>query len=147
MATIKSPEGASVISGLSTNSPMLSSQKKRADVPSLSPVTASSIGTAALEGNNRHQRGEKRGGKPVSRNEFGCAVDACLLPYSVAWADAMYEACLGEADVAENSDETHNGEGGKKRRRKIVRTQEEFWAAFGEALESALDDCDDILCR
>lgn len=108
---------------------------------------------------NAHREERKPGEPPVSREEFERVLAICCLPYSLTWADAAYELCLGEvgskgeadAAVANAAAIAAMGSYGtygksKTKKRKIKRTCEEFWAAFGAALVEAREDCDDLLC-
>lgn len=105
-------------------------------------------GPHVREGSNRLSRRHR--GPPVTREEFGVVVDACHLPYSLAWTEATYEACLGGgAGVgARGGGISGEGEldGTKEKRRKKMRTRVEFWATFRAALEATREECDDILC-
>ncbi|CAM9341265.1 unnamed protein product, partial [Ectocarpus sp. 13 AM-2016] len=90
----------------------------------------------------------RAGDPPVSREEFERILAVCDLPYSLTWADATYEMCNGEVGV-QGEVEAYSGYGewkAKKKKRKALRTREQFWAAFGATLVSAGDDCDDLLC-
>lgn len=90
----------------------------------------------------------------MSREEFERVLAVCNLPYSLTWADAAYELCMGEVGTKGEVETTtamaamgSYGTGKAKiKKRKIVRTREEFWAAFGAALVEAREDCDDLLC-
>eukprot|EP00752_Nemacystus_decipiens_P001572 g1533.t1 len=107
----------------------------------------------------RHRR--KPGDPPVSRKEFERVLAVCNLPYSLTWADAAYELCMGEvmtkgemeaaasnaATMAAMGSYGSIGKGkAKSNKKKIERTREQFWAAFGAALVEAREDCDDLLC-
>ena len=119
--------------------------------------------TAADGGGGTHARKNQRkpGDPPVSREEFERVLAVCSLPYSLTWADAAYELCMGEvgtkaeaeaaaanaAAMAAMGSSGAFGKGkSKSKKRKVSRTREEFWAAFGAALVAAREDCDDLLC-
>lgn len=118
---------------------------------SLSRYASRSVGRRSEPvgaGERQHPEDRKRlrreKGPPVTREEFKVVLEACRLPFSVAWTEATYEACLGGGTGAGG----HGGEPDavKRRKRKRIRTPVEFWSAFVMALEAAGDDCDDILC-
>lgn len=101
-----------------------------------------------MGGGSDSNRTRGAGDPPVSREEFERILAVCDLPYSLTWADATYELCNGGGGQGEVEAYGGYGEGNamKKKKRKVVRTREQFWAAFGAALVSAGDDCDDLLC-
>lgn len=102
-----------------------------------------------MGGGSGSNKTRRAGDPPVSREEFERILAVCDLPYSLTWADATYELCNGEVGV-QGEVEAYggyvDGKVKKKKKRKVVRTREQFWAAFGAALVSAGDDCDDLLC-
>lgn len=121
------------------------------------------VKTAHGFGERSAQRRQQRkpGDPPVSREEFEHVLAVCDLPYSLTWADAAYELCMGEgmtkreaaAAAANTAAMAAMGSYGlvgkgksKSKKRKIERTREEFWASFGAALVEAREDCDDLLC-
>lgn len=119
-----------------------------------------SDGGVGGDGNARIKR-RKPGDPPVSREEFERVLAVCDLPYSLTWADAAYELCMGEVGTkgeaeaaaanaaimaAMGSSGTYGRGKTHSKKRKVVRTREEFWAAFGAALVEAREDCDDLLC-
>lgn len=110
---------------------------------------------------NTLRKQRKPGDPPVFREEFERVLAVCCLPYSLTWADAAYELCMGEvgtkgevetaaanatAMAAMGSYGASGKAKAKSKKRKIVRTCEEFWAAFGATLVEASQDCDDLLC-
>lgn len=125
---------------------------------------ASTASVKAADGGDDRQaqrRQRKPGDPPVSREEFERVLAVCNLPYSLTWADAAYELCMGEvgtkaeaeaaaanaaAMAAMGSSGTHGKGKSKSKKRKTLRTREEFWAAFGAALMAAREDCDDLFC-
>lgn len=116
-------------------------------------------------GNGKMNRRRRAGEPPVSREEFERILAVCRLPYSLTWADAAYELCLGEVGDKGNVEASSSaivasafaagshvsgssyGKGkDKNKKRKVYRTREQFWASFGAALVGAREDCDDLLC-
>lgn len=106
----------------------------------------------------KQARRRKAGEPPVSREEFERVLAVCRLPYSLTWAEAAYELCMGEAGskVEEQTAAAYAAAmaamgsqgalGAKKKKRKVTRTCEQFWASFGAVLVGAREDCDDLLC-
>lgn len=54
---------------------------------------------------------------------------------------------MAEGGIKGDGGAASYGRGGKTKKKRAVRTREEFWSTFGAALEGARDDCDDVLCR
>lgn len=120
------------------------------------------IADGAGGGQGKAQRKQRKpGDPPVTREEFERVLAVCCLPYSLTWADAAYELCMGEVGAkrelgaaaasaaalgAMGSYGAYGKGKAKNKKRKITRTREEFWAAFGAALVNAREDCDDLMC-
>lgn len=121
----------------------------------------SSGGSTATTPSSTKKQKARPGKPPVSREGFERILAVCQLPYSRTWADAAYELCLGEVAVKGESGAAAtdivaivaasaigvSGRGkGDGKKGKVIRTREQFWAAFGSALVGASEDCDDLLC-
>ena len=104
--------------------------------------------------------GEKPGEPPVSREEFERVLAVCRLPYSLTWAAAAYELCMGGREYKAEEETVAAyatsmvamgsqgivGSKNKKKKRKFVRTCKQLWASFGATLVGAREDCDDLRC-
>eukprot|EP00903_Cladosiphon_okamuranus_P016531 g15251.t1 len=155
------PLSLSDIAGISVGAAAKASTRHR------SGAVASGANTALVKhadsggGCQTQRKYKKPGDPPVSRHEFERVLAVCNLPYSLTWADAAFELCMGEvgtqaeaeaaaasaaAMAAMGSSGTYGNGKSKSKKRKILRTGEEFWAAFGAALAAAREDCDDLLC-
>lgn len=142
-------------------SKVLTVNRPRAAAAGASTALVKTAHGAGGEGSAQRQP-RKPGDPPVSREEFERILAVCNLPYSLTWADAAYELCMGEVMTKGEADAAAakaaamaamgsygglgEGKSKRKKKKKIVRTREEFWAAFGAALVQAREDCDDLLC-
>lgn len=120
VSSLKSPTSSSLVSRPSTAAKNTVEGAGSSVTSSTSAVT-SVVGTgggqlqiSSVSGSRSTRRGKP--GPPVSREEFDAVVAACRLPYSLAWANAAYETCLGngvdEAALKQGSGEWGNDRAG-----------------------------------